>query len=745
LGSPGPRASIPTFVALLERRETAAILYRTVFSLVGACETLCSIALHPACLGVLYLLTVTVTTAGDGHPEELARALGGSAGYIESALAPYRSEVARTVLRLTLFAAALGGSAGAVSGCIVSCITRGRTGRLLESGATLLLLAAAHAAALGYSIASYPALYEETLYRRAGAASRLQVFVTDRLGPMASLALPIAAGCIGLLALWLFARRRPLPGAGRRPPWALAASALALFVVARWYAEPHAVPGRDARGVGTPRPNVLVLAADSLREDHVTPELTPHLLRLAARGTRFSEHYTSLARTFPSWVTLLTGLYPHHHSIRSSFPDPQDFLQTFDSIPRRLQQAGYATAVISDYGGDLFGSANLGFAHVDAPRLDVHEFVESSVLGHAYALLPFTQSRIGRALFPAMREIRSAASADLLADEAIARLRSFGVSPFFAVVFFSTPHDPYAAPYPYYSRFTDPQYRGQCKYSRCLANVGTETSTSDVAQVRALYRGAVQSVDDAVDRILRDLDARGLASNTIVIVTSDHGEALYDGATFSHGNDLYGDVQNHVPLIVADPRRVPAQPRLVETLSGDVDLAATIYEMAGAASEGTDGVSLVARMQGAGSGDPFVFAETGLWLTAGLGIDPKMRIAYPTLLDLAELDPNGVIVIKPEFRDRTTFAKYRMVFDGRMKLVYAPTPNGPVHLLFDTLADPKNVRDIGAEEPEVRDRLKTTLWAWMLQDAGVEERRGFLAPKGRTIAEVDGPPPEHVR
>jgi hypothetical protein len=58
--------------------------------------------------------------------------------------------------------------------------------------------------------------------------------------------------------------------------------------------------------------------------------------------------------------------------------------------------------------------------------------------------------------------------------------------------------------------------------------------------------------------------------------------------------------------------------------------------------------------------------------------------------------------------------------------------------LFDTTLDPENLTDVAAVHPAETERLKTILWEWMLRDPGMEERHGFLAPRGVTIPQIDG-------
>ncbi len=135
--------------------------------------------------------------------------------------------------------------------------------------------------------------------------------------------------------------------------------------------------------------------------------------------------------------------------------------------------------------------------------------------------------------------------------------------PFFLTVFYSTTHFPYAAPAPYYGRFTDPAYRGRFKYFR-PRGLGQEQppDARDEQQIRGLYDGAVASIDDATKALLDVLGDEKLASNTIVIVTADHGETLYDhGHGAGHGDHLFGDEGTHVPLFVFESARLASGPR----------------------------------------------------------------------------------------------------------------------------------------------------------------------------------------
>jgi arylsulfatase A-like enzyme len=504
-------------------------------------------------------------------------------------------------------------------------------------------------------------------------------------------------------------------------------------------------------------PNILLLAADSLRADRLDPRIAPNLSRLAARGTRFERAYVSIPRTFPSWVTILTGRHAHHHGIRSMFPTWDERARDFDALPARLAQAGYATGVVSDYAGDIFGRIELGFARVDTPSFDFRQLIRQRALERETPLLPILHSQLGRRLFPVMRERSDAADPMLLAEDAGAALHAMKDKPFFLTVFFSTTHFPYAAPAPYYAKYTDPAYRGRFKYHKPVG-LGADAApdAADVAQIRALYDGAVSSVDDAVARVLGSLEREGLAEDTIIVLTADHGETLYDhGHATGHGDHLFGDEGTHVPLVVYDPRvangrgaprsstsknaffnvEEPAAPREQRCagIARDVDIAPTLYELAGVAPPpDLDGRSLAPALRGQPLEPRFAYGETELWFTEEIpGLSAALRMPYPGIVALTELDSrhNAEIVMRREMVPVTRMARHRMVRDDRWKLVYVPTRKGVKYMLFDTVADPGETQDLAASKPDEVTRLRTELWAWMLRDSQMEQMDGFLVPR----------------
>jgi arylsulfatase A-like enzyme len=705
--------------------------------------------MKPALLGALYVtgLAIWAARTPPADPQEL----GAEAHQIEAVVeGRFGGEIGRIAIAIVAAAIVYGLVLGAVADALFT--LRHRLHRdswapppALRRWLTVLgIVVLLHATLELWAMAQAPQLYAAAWYAQGSWRRTVQVLASEVLHPTGVALLAIAGVALFLAgprahwAAWPDRFTRVARDVRRRAPRVVAVGAAGLAFALPAFVLGH-LPDAHARAVAADdtRPNVLILAADSLRADRLDRRTAPHLAALADRGTRFDSTYVSLPRTFPSWVTWLTGRHPHHHGIRSMFPRWEERARDFDALPERLARAGWATGVASDYAGDIFSRIDLGFGTVDTPEFDFRQLVRQRVLERETPLLPVLHSELGRAAFPVLREMNDAADPQMLASDAIRTMRSLEAhGPFFLVVFFSTAHFPYAAPSPFYGRFTDPTYRGRFKYDKPVG-LGQEAPADarDEAQVRGLYDGAVMAIDDAAQRVLDALDADGVAKKTIVVVTGDHGETLYDhGHGQGHGDHLFGDEGTHVPLVVVDPRAPPAPaPRHVPGITRDVDLAPTIYALTGVAPPADlDGRSLVPALTGKSLAPVFAYAETGLWFTEDIpGLPGELRLPYPGIEHLTEVDTEHAdeLVLQSAVRPLTLVAKHRMVRDERYKLVYVPTRSGVRWMLYDTRDDPGEEHDVAAAHPDVVARLGAELWSWMRRDPQMVEHEGYLVPR----------------
>ena len=573
-----------------------------------------------------------------------------------------------------------------------------------------------------------PALYQSSLYAKRGALAGLQVTLTQHLG-RAGLWL-----CVLLVvAAWLL-----LPLA-RRPDFRRPLRRLGLFVgIVGGLVFVAVMPWRRiSRGraqAGSAHPNVIIIAADSLRPDHIRPNNAPRMSALTKSGLSFEHAYAPLARTFPAWVSILTGQYPHHHGVRNMFPRWETRQRDYQAIPSSFRAAGYLTAVISDFAGDIFRRIDLGFSRIQAPTFTMRELLRERILKQNLALLPWLRGPLAQFAVPVVREMSDASDAETLTRETLELVDNAGEQPFFITVFYSTTHFPYAAPSPYYKQFVKPNYRGPYRYAKAdtLVDEGVLTE-GDIEQVRGLFDGAIAAVDASVGALLDGLTSRGLMDRTIIVLTADHGEGLYEnGRGQGHGDHLYGEESIRVPFVIAGPHMPRGK---VNTPVSSIDLAPTLCELAKVScSPNVDGRSLAVSSAERPPPPRPVFSETGLWFTETIPEIPfESRIAYPELVHLTEVDRahSDEIVIRKEWEPLTIAAKYRMIRDERYKLIYMPTRMGPRLELFDTLEDPAEVLDIAAKKPEIVDQLKLKLVDWILNDVTLERRGDIIVPRVR--------------
>ncbi len=572
------------------------------------------------------------------------------------------------------------------------------------------------------SMLKYPQVYSEYFHERSPWRQALQEWVTSHLQPVY-----FQLTIWFLLLLFIVFLFRRWSWLVRIITVSLAGSALIVWGLMALTQKTY-----RQNPVGL---NVIIISADSLRNDHVNSELTPNLISLAQQGTRFQQCYVSLPRTFPQWITYLKSQYPSQHGVRHMFPEKSLREQEQGSLCTVLKKHGYRTAVVSDFAGDVFSRFQAGFDIVRTPYFNFNTLVEQRCLEMHYLLLPYILNQAGREIFPVLKEMANNADPLMLEQEAEKVIAGFkGRQNFFLVLFSSVTHFPYAAPYPYYTMFTKPGYQGRYKYYKPnIPGESLDLPPADLEQIRGLYKGAVRSFDDMTGRLMAYLEKNKLAQNTIIIILSDHGEQLYEhGWGQGHGEHLRGRAVLNVPLIIKNPREsfaVQEQSSIVR----DIDVAPTILDLLHIKAPQTmEGVSLLPLARGDTSSlNLTAFAETGLWFTdKGDNFYQQQRIMYPDIIGLGEIDStyHNEVVVKPEYRSLTTIAKHRMIRTERYKLIYIPTRQGTQFELYDTSNDPQEINNIAAQDPKVVAALKNQLFRWMSQDKNSFWRNGYLVP-----------------
>lgn len=522
--------------------------------------------------------------------------------------------------------------------------------------------------------------------------------------------------------------------------WSAVLAYAGAFLWATWHREhPPVKVGPRPQGP----PNILLLGSDTLRADRLGAlgyrrKLTPNLDRLAARGTLFGQCYVPCARTAPSILSMLTGMWPHHHGVRDNFIADADTDLRVPDLPAMLRQQGYTTAAVSDWCGADLKKFPFGFDYVDTPedQWNIKYLIRQGPKDLRLMLSLFTHNRFGKNFLPELYYLAGVPMTTELGRQGRRVLNALaqGGKPFLLHMFYSTTHPPFGVEYPYYTKLAQPNYEGESKFvmSRLtepfeiIRRQGQPKEEFDLDQILDLYDSCVMRFDDEVGRMLDHLESAGLSDNTLIAIYSDHGMEFFEHNTWGQGNSAIGDFSPRVPLLLAGPGIQPGQHHGVVR---SIDLMPTLLEQAGIpVPPHLDGCSLAPVLRGESSGNLAAFNETGIWIADIPGL-PGDHLRYPNLLELLEVPDreSGTLAIKPEYGDITVLAKDRMIRQGRWKLVYQPLQEGYLLRLFDTDSDPHCEQDLSAREPELTARLWAQLKAWMTQDplmARAQDRSG---------------------
>ena len=521
------------------------------------------------------------------------------------------------------------------------------------------------------------------------------------------------------------------------------------------------LPAAQPSVTGKP-PNILIIGSDSLRGDRLgcagyRPQrsdgpaaagVSPVIDALAAKSVRFERCYTSIASTMESGVQLMASQYPQSHGIRQMYPDRETVETTkkrITPIAPLLRKNGYDTAAIGDWCAGYYEVIPLGFEDISVSSFDNFKIYMSQAVVMAHFVLPlYFDNPLGYRMFPQLQAFAQFVTPKVVTERVERRLETVAKEqqPFFWHVFYSCNHLPYGSPEPFNTMFADPTYtgknRGKVEFDIDSFIGGTDLESkwkalppNEVAQIRALYDGCTRQFDDCVGKILAALDRTGLADNTIVIITADHGDDLYEpGVTLGHGLTFNGGLQaNHVPMIVHVPGIAP---KVIPEAVRLIDVVPTLADLTGLEKSATwQGHSFAGWIRGSETPEyrPF-YGETGfpfIQFTVPGAERPKL----PPMDECTWIDEdyNYQFVLKPEYKNRLVEAKQRCLRTKNWKLVCTPTTGGTRHFgLFRIANDPHAETNLAASRPEILAPMRTALERWM--DENTESSIAEIFPAG---------------
>ena len=341
-------------------------------------------------------------------------------------------------------------------------------------------------------------------------------------------------------------------------------------------------------GSAKPPPSVVLIVLDALNAAHVTHlgyerPTTPHLDLLAQDAVSFSRALAPAPYTLASIPSLLTGRLPDAHGLTQKTQKLRDSELT---LAERLSAAGYPCfgATANANGGPAFG---------------IHQGFDE-----------FHELYMGEGPADAVRVDHPGKSMHIpCAGEALSMLEDFIARteqgrPAFYYLHVLEPHLPYTPPKQYLERFArDPAYDGPFLGGPDDVLVGSTqgryiADERDAAYVTDLYDANIAYVDAVVGQMIEVLKRVDLYDDAILVVTSDHGEALWEHGQWGHNYQLYEE-QVHVPLIVRLPGEDAPRGRIEDAMVSLLDLVPSLADWVGLPRvEGVDGISLAPLLEG---------------------------------------------------------------------------------------------------------------------------------------------------
>jgi arylsulfatase A-like enzyme len=417
-------------------------------------------------------------------------------------------------------------------------------------------------------------------------------------------------------------------------------------------------------------PNVLLIVMDTVRARNLSlygyaRQTSPHLEKLAQSGVRFDAAIATAPWTLPSHAGMFTGRLPHELS--ADFRTPLD--ATYPTLAEALSQHGWRTAgfVANTYYCTAEQGLARGFAHYEDHPLSFSELALSASLNRKLLQQDWLRRAIG------YYDVVGRKSATDINRAFLHWLPSQDAHPFFAFLNYFDAHEPCLPPAPHDTQFGARIRHGDFRRTHLLRTtwrLNREQGTSQQNQADIdCYDSSIAYLDQQIGQLLRELERRGVLQNTLVIVTSDHGEAFGENYHYGHIKSAY-ITQLHVPLVLSLPGRVPSGQTVAPSVSLR-DLPATVMDLLGLAHS-FPGASLAQHWQATG--------------------EPEFTAASSAI--------NIAPIVTPQAADKKAVIQSLVA----NRLHYIANPDGKKEL-YDLQNDPNETRDL-AQAMEWYDQLE---------------------------------------
>jgi arylsulfatase A-like enzyme len=400
--------------------------------------------------------------------------------------------------------------------------------------------------------------------------------------------LVLFGGTVVLAAMWQRLRSGQIGLVGRRA--VMASASILLLGMVLVSGTRCAVPAIQASDPSAgAKCNVLLITMDTVRADHLSVYgyergTTPNLKDFAREATVYGRAVAAADMTLPAHASMFTGLYPGWHGayvVQTQYPQGRPLSYRYTTLADLLHSHDYSTGAVTANGAFFQRSMGLtkGFAeyHLLLP-------VRVSGSGELFYLREGARRLLSLAVDTSSFEGTKARAADVNrgAFAFLAHVKDRG--PFFLFLNYMDAHMPYVPPAPFNAMFPgkDLHFRPFSEHLDLIAEVNSGRRHISAGEERHLvsqYDGGIAYLDSEIGNLLSRLRELGVYENTLIIITSDHGEAFGEHDLLSHGLGFVYQDQIHVPLLIKYPGQHVAQ--LSDDLVSQVDLMPTVLDGAG--------------------------------------------------------------------------------------------------------------------------------------------------------------------
>ena len=344
-------------------------------------------------------------------------------------------------------------------------------------------------------------------------------------------------------------------------------------------------------------PNILFILVDTLRADHLScygyeRRTSPRLDELSRKGVLFEECISQAPHTKPSTASILTSLYPPTHRVEHFTSSLPPEAQTLHEI---LHSAGWRTALLS---ANTFLSPTYGFGsgveHFQGSIVNPAFQLAGSEVFHRLRRIfvkdlhtwrapwDFLRALVFWPFMPQGNDYQHGMTGYQINQEFLSWLDEVQEDPWFAYLQFMEPHAPYEPSQEHQIFDNPPAPEGVWfpagKETMFLPFVtGPQPAEGELNKLLANYDACIHEVDSQIGSLIDELEERGELENTLIVVTSDHGEEFFDHGGWGHGHSLHRELV-HVPLILSWPNHLPEN-RRIDSQVRSVDILPTLLNL----------------------------------------------------------------------------------------------------------------------------------------------------------------------